>query len=65
MFTSLRSRLWLSYAMVITLALGIVIVALLVFLIRNPGLYRETTQRLRNVQTQLTDSSRGILANYP
>ncbi|WKZ45045.1 MAG: HAMP domain-containing sensor histidine kinase [Anaerolineales bacterium] len=63
MFTSLRSRLWLSYAMVITLALGIVIVALLVFLIRNPGLYRETTQRLRNVQTQLTDSSRGILAD--
>ena len=61
MFTSLRSRLWLSYALVITIALGIVIVVLFVFLIRNPVLYRETTLRLRAAQSQLTDNSKDLL----
>ncbi len=63
MFTSLRSRLWLSYAIVITIALGVVIVVLFIFLIRNPVLYRETTQRLRVAQSQLTESSKTILDN--
>lgn len=61
MFTSLRSRLWLSYAIVITIALGIVIVVLFIFLVRNPVLYRETTLRLRAAQSQLTENPRGIL----
>ncbi|MFN8385631.1 MAG: HAMP domain-containing sensor histidine kinase [Anaerolineales bacterium] len=61
MFTSLRSRLWLSYALVITIALGIVIVVLFVFLVRNPVLYRETTLRLRAAQSQLTDNSKDLL----
>jgi signal transduction histidine kinase len=61
MFTSLRSRLWLSYAIVITIALGVVIVVLFIFLIRNPVLYRETTQRLRAAQSQLTENSKDIL----
>jgi len=61
MFTSLRSRLWLSYAIVITIALGVVVVVLFIFLIRNPVLYRETTQRLRTTQSQLTENTRGIL----
>ncbi|MEB2334972.1 MAG: ATP-binding protein [Anaerolineaceae bacterium] len=56
MFTSLRSRLWLSYAFVIAIALGVVIVVLLFFLVRNPVLYRETTRRLRVTQSQLTES---------
>ena len=60
MFTSLRSRLWLSYALVITVALLAVIVVLLVYLIRNPILYRETMQRLRNVQTQLSTNPREL-----
>lgn len=62
MFTSLRSRLWLSYVAVITIALGVVIVVLFIFLIRNPVLYRETIQRLRYVQTQIADKTRDPLA---
>lgn len=54
MFTSLRSRLWLSYAFVITIALGIVAVVLLAFLIRNPVLSREIQDRLRTAQDLVT-----------
>ena len=50
MFTSLRSRLWLSYAFVITIALTIVAIVMLVFLIRNPFVSREVQQRLRTAQ---------------
>jgi len=50
MFTSLRSRLWLSYAFVIAIALGIVAAVLLVFLLRNPVLSRQTQQQLNNVK---------------
>ena len=48
MFTSLRSRLWLSYAAIITIALGIVTLVLLAFLIRNPVLSRQTQERLKD-----------------
>ena len=47
MFTSLRSRLWLSYAFVITLALGIVAIVFLAFLLRNPFASREIQQQMR------------------
>jgi len=47
MFTSLRARLWLSYALVITMALSIVTIVLFVFLLRNPVLSRQTQERLR------------------
>ena len=50
MFTSLHSRLWLSYAFVITLALGIVLVVLFAFLIRNPLSSRETQEQLRTTR---------------
>lgn len=50
MFTSLRSRLWLSYAAVITVALGITLTVILFFLIRNPLASRETQDRLREVR---------------
>ncbi|MCC6301034.1 MAG: hypothetical protein IT314_17230 [Anaerolineales bacterium] len=63
MFTSLRSRLWLSYAIVITIALGVVIVVLFIFLIRNPLLYRQTTQRLRTVQSQIAESPRTLISD--
>lgn len=53
MFSSLRSRLWLSYALLIVTALGIVAVILFVSLLRNPLLYRQTTERLKTVQTAL------------
>ena len=51
MFSSLRSRLWLSYAFIIATALGLVAVILFVYLIRNPLSYRQTLERLQAVQT--------------
>jgi signal transduction histidine kinase len=54
MFTSLRSRLWLSYAFVIIFSLSIVALVLLVFLIRNPVLSRQTQQQLKSVQNIIT-----------
>jgi len=56
MFTSLRARLWLSYALLITIALTIVAVVLLIFLIRNPLLTRQTQQQLKSVQSLITAS---------
>ena len=55
MFTSLRSRLWLSYALVITIALTIVAIVLLVFLIRNPVLTRQTQQQVKTVKNLIAE----------
>ena len=46
MFGSLRSRLWLSYLLVISLVLLVVTLALLLFLVRNPRLTREAENSL-------------------
>lgn len=51
MFSSLRSRLWLSYALLIVTALSVVAMFLFVYLLRNPLLYRQTTERLQAVQS--------------
>jgi len=51
MFSSLRSRLWLSYALLIVTALSVVALSLFIYLIRNPLLYRQTTERLQAVQS--------------
>jgi two-component system OmpR family sensor kinase len=65
MFSSLRSRLWLSYAFLIVTALGLVAVILFFSLLRSPLLYRQTLERLNAVQqvimqdqSSLIDSSR-------
>lgn len=50
MFSSLRSRLWLSYAFLIVTALGVVAVILFFSLLRSPLLYRQTIERLNAVQ---------------
>jgi signal transduction histidine kinase len=63
MFTSLRSRLWLSYALVITVALLSVVLVMFIFLIRNPVLYRETQQRLRTVQSRIVENPRAALSD--
>jgi len=63
MFTSLRSRLWLSYALVVTVSLTIVALVLLIFLIRNPVLSRQTQQQLRTVIDTITASPRGFLSD--
>ena len=50
MFTSLRSRLWLSYALLIGAALFVVAVVFLIYVIRNPLIYRQAIQKLNAVQ---------------
>lgn len=51
MFSSLRFRLWLSYALVIVTALSVVAIVLFFYLLRNPFLYRQTIERLKAVET--------------
>jgi two-component system, OmpR family, sensor kinase len=63
MFTSLRSRLWLSYAFVITIALSIVAIVLFVFLLRNPFATREVQQRLRNAQSAIDTTPQKFIDN--
>src|SRR6185295_19173576 len=63
MFTSLRSRLWLSYAFLIAVALAIVALVLLVFLIRNPVLTRQLQQQLRIVQSLISANPQEYLEN--
>jgi len=61
MFTSLRSRLWLSYAFVIAVAITIVALVLFVFLIRNPVLTRELQQQLKTVQSAIVADPQAYL----
>lgn len=55
MFSSLRSRLWLTYALIIIVALAVVAMVLFGFLISNPLLYRQITERIRNAEKSLLD----------
>jgi two-component system OmpR family sensor kinase len=50
MFSSLRSRLWLSYAFLVVTALSVVAVVLLIYVIRNPVAYRQTLERVNVAQ---------------
>jgi len=63
MFTSLRSRLWLSYAFVITIALSITLIVLLVFLIRNPLLSRQVQEQLRTAQSLIAATPQRFIDN--
>lgn len=63
MFSSLRSRLWLSYALLIVTALSVVALILFVYLIRNPFLYRQTLERLRAVQTVVVERDEQSLSS--
>src|SRR6476646_9051343 len=63
MFTSLRSRLWLSYTFVITVALSIVALVLLAFIIRNPVASREIQQRLRTAQYLIAATPQKFIDN--
>lgn len=63
MFSSLRARLWLSYALLIVTALAVVGFVLILFLLRNPFLYRQTFVRLNAAEQVLitqAHSSDGI-----
>jgi signal transduction histidine kinase len=55
LFTSLRARLWLSYAILIATALGVMAVAFGFYLWRNPLLYRQTLARLRTVEAGIVN----------
>jgi signal transduction histidine kinase len=55
MFSSLRSRLWLSYAFLIATALSVVAIVLLIYLIRNPFAYRQTLDRVDAAEKLITD----------
>jgi signal transduction histidine kinase len=46
MFTSLRARLWLTYAIIILLILSIVGLGIFVYIIRNPIVDRQAIQKL-------------------
>ncbi len=63
MFTSLRSRLWLSYALIITVALSAVAIVLLAFLIRNPALSRQTQQQLTTVRDIILEAPQRFVNN--
>jgi signal transduction histidine kinase len=54
MLSSLRARLWFSYAILILTALLIVATVLFIYLLRNPILYRQAIGRLKAVETIIT-----------
>ena len=56
MFSSLRTRLWLTYIFLIVTALLVVVGIFFVYLLNNPVVYRQTSQRLEAVQTILLES---------
>jgi two-component system OmpR family sensor kinase len=60
MFSSLRGRLWLSYAFLIVTALVVVAIVLVFFLLRNPILYRQTFVRLIATQQVMATQARPI-----
>jgi len=61
MFSSLRSRLWLSYALVILGALFVTAVILVIYLIRSPLAFRQTTARLRAVEAVILNGQADLI----
>src|SRR5215217_7655705 len=63
MFSSLRSRLWLSYAAIITVALGIITLVVLAFLFRNPLASRQIQDRLQKVENTVLANPQQFTGN--
>lgn len=59
--SSLRFRLWLSYAALIVAALSVMALALLIYLIRNPLAYRQTLERVRAAERLLQKRPAGLI----
>jgi signal transduction histidine kinase len=57
MFSSLRARLWLSYALFIVTALAVVAFVLILYLLRNPLLFRQTFIRLNAADQALVSQA--------
>lgn len=53
MFTSLRSRLWLSYALLAGIVLGLLLIGLTLSLLRSPLLERQSLLRLEVIAVEL------------
>ncbi len=64
MFSSLRSRLWLTYALSIGTALFVVAVIFIVYLLSNPLVYRQTRLRLVVVQAEMI-ATQSTWSNLP
>jgi signal transduction histidine kinase len=65
MFTSLRSRLWLSYALVVLAALILTAIILVLSLLRSPVAYRQTYARLEAVRELLVSDNPGLTSLPP
>jgi signal transduction histidine kinase len=65
MFSSLRSRLWLTYFLVMGVVLTIAGLAVVVFLLRNPAGDRRELLRLRLVSNLLLQRSQIFTKNLP
>lgn len=66
MFSSLRTRLWLSYALLILCSLSIFGVGLILALIKNPPAYRQAAVQLRVAEAGIvTDYERIPNVNQP
>jgi signal transduction histidine kinase len=63
MFTSLRSRLWLSYALITLVALSAVAIVLFIFLLRNPALSRQTQGQLTTVENIILEAPQRFINN--
>jgi signal transduction histidine kinase len=61
-FSSLRSRLWWSYALVTAAALVVVAIVLFIYIIQNPSTYREASARL-TVVAALLRKNEAVWAN--
>src|SRR5271157_1150002 len=64
MLSSLRDRLWLSYALLIAIALVIVGVGLILSFQTSPLLYRQQIQRMRQAETNLGPGIAALI-NHP
>jgi two-component system, OmpR family, sensor kinase len=64
MFSSIRSRLWLTYVLTIVTALLVVAVVFIIYLLDNPLVYRQTRLRLAAVQSELL-ASQASWTNLP
>jgi two-component system OmpR family sensor kinase len=62
MSVSLRSRLWWSYVLVTSAALGIVAVVLLLYIIRNPSTYRQASARMTVIAALLRNNEANLVS---
>jgi len=65
MFTSLRSRLWLSYALLITTALFITAVVIIIYIVRSPLVHRQALSNLNAVSAVILDNTDVNLRDLP